>query len=687
MTMINRLPKKSCIFLLHLNVLISCIIFFSKPSDAPEVKMYWSTSKNHSDNHHSHNFKNFLGNHFTYTIRTTQPSYNNNHHTHHKNNYYNPYIAYMSVSDFQQIFASISNKYEILNNYALYAYPNFRSFARGLPCYEEFILSLHAKTQNDKNFKAPSGFHNFIEHEVNTIRNKQPYSAEASKGKQKTVTEKKGLLHVNNTQTLNALINDCIQRIDTTPSSNNRERLHNRIAAIEQTRKQNSRCFSYIAQAPQLNSHDPDIKTFQNTYGTHLDCQLHKELCHTRNKMYHLERTYMHDPHVQILAPVVYRYTAQAKNEHCPLVAFELSDFCHTITQVLEHGIHILHDASFAIGKGIVKGAHDVITIEHWKDMATGTMQLGLLFADAIGQEDALHYAMVLTATSDNSDALTVAAEQFCSYTQAQKDAINACAQETYKKIKAMSWQEILEHGTEIGTTIILDTLALNAINGFSRAASNLVIKELHNALESGALLTEQYAVEVAGFGKLIVEEGAEASVKAADLIKNESMLFAKSTEAIAPQLKTQITQIKWSENIVQKIRNIGDDILDVMEKAGGHTLEKHVSQTNNDLIKRTAKRSAIRNASSFTNKRTAIRAVKENLKNNADEIASWLTTNPSLDQKKSFDFLHPYSVGKGAIKSKQNTPYNLIKSRVVLVPNSTNELGFDILTAFPIPH
>ena len=680
--MINSLQKNYILFLL-LSLLI-CIPSLSKSSDTPEIKTYWSIPGNYSDNNHSNNFKKFLKNHFTYNIRTTQPSYKNSHTPHNQNNWHNPYIAYMSVSDFQYIFASIANKYDILNNYSLYAYPNFRSFARTLPCYNEFMLALQTKIETDKNFKVQtthipgfdiSGFHNFVEHEAHSIRNNQTIAS------QKTTTEKKETLYVNNTQTLNELTHNCIQKINATHSNNNHERLHNRLVAIEQTRKQNGRCFSYIAQAPQLNSHDPDIKTFQNTYGTHLDCQLHKELCHTRNTMHQLERTHSHNPHVQILAPVVYRYTTQAKNEHCPLTAFELSDFCHTITQVLAHGMHILYDASSAIGKGVVKGAHDFTSIEHWKDMATGAVQLGLLFADAIGKEDALHYAMVLTATTNNSDALTVATEEYYSYTQAQKNAVKLCAQETYKKIKTMSWQEILEHGTEIGTTIILDTLALNAINGFSRTASNLVIKELNNALESGALLTEQYAIEVAGFGKLIVEEGAEISAKAANLIKNESMLFTKSTEAIAPQVKTKITQAKWSENIVQKIRNVADDILDVMEKAGGHTLEKHVAQTYDELMIRAAK--GLKNATTFTNKRIATKAVKENLKHHTEKIALWL--NDPLENQIILEFSHSYPLGKGVLKGKKAPFNNLTSSRIVLKKDVTHDFGFKIVTAFPI--
>ncbi len=645
--MIKLLQKNYILFLLL--SLFSCAYSLSKSSDTPEVTMHWSTSDNYPDTNH-HTCKNFLKTNFSYNIHPIQPSYNN-HHTYNKNSYYNPYIAYMSVSDFQYIFASVTNKYDILNNYALYAYPNFRSFARNLPCYNEFILALHSKVQTDKNFKThtthipgfnPSEFHKFIEHETNIIRNHQ-------------TTEKKGTLHINNTQTLDTLAHHCTRKIDTTYSNNNHERLRNRLAAIEQTHKNNK-----IA----------------------LDNQLHKELSHTRNKMNYLERTYSHDPHVQILAPVVYRYTTQAKNEHCPLKAFELSDFCHTITQVLENGMHILYDTSSAIGKGIVKGAHDFATIEHWKGMATGALQLGLLFADAVGQEDALHYAMVLSATTDNTEALTVAAEQYCSYTQAQKDAIHKCAQETYTKIKRMSWQEIVEHGTEIGTTLILDTLALNAINGFSRATSNLVIKELNNALESGALLTEQYAVEVAGFGKLIVEEGAEVSTKVADLIKNESMLFAKSTEAISPQIKNTITQAKWSENIVQKIRHISDDILDIMEKAGGHTLERHIAKTYDELMFRIIK-DEVKNATTFTSKRIATKAVKENLKHHAEKIASWF--NDPLKDQIVLEFSHQYSIGNGILKGKKKPFYDLINSKIVLEKDITQECGFKILTAFPV--
>jgi len=73
--------------------------------------------------------------------------------------------------------------------------------------------------------------------------------------------------------------------------------------------------------------------------------------------MQQLERTFAHSHHVHVLSPVVHHYAAQAASEQCPIIAFGLSDFCHTVTQVLSHGMHVLYDATSAVGKGIYKSA------------------------------------------------------------------------------------------------------------------------------------------------------------------------------------------------------------------------------------------------------------------------------------------------------------------------------------------
>jgi len=132
-----------------------------------------------------------------------------------------------------------------------------------------------------------------------------------------------------------------------------------------------------------------------------------------------------------------------------------------------------------------------------------------------------------------------------------------------------------------------------------------------------------------------------------------------------------------------ENILNVGDSILDAMEKTGGHAIEKHLFKTNNDLIKRVAKDPFITSTSSFTNKKIALRSIKNNLIKNAKEIVEWLDSNPTKPRR--FDLVHHNPVGK--IVPKKNRPplYGLLSSGVVLEKDETQKVGFAILSAFPI--
>ena len=457
-------------------------------------------------------------------------------------NYNRSYYASLSPTDFKYLLHNICDTNEVLNQYPLYAFENFLIFARTLPDYQAHILSLNQKIQRDKNFKKQtaympyfdysfgigyekSEFHDLIATEAQKIIKNQP--------KQNSFTPQTSRHIQTNTLQYNDLILKKLnsrysEKIKTINDSNISIRLIDRINVINQIYKSKPKHFDYSEQIAQLHLNYDNEKIFQNTYGTQLDYQLHKELCQTRSTLFSLERTYSYNHHIQTLAPIVYNYTTQAKQETCPITAFELSDFCHLITQVLSQGMKALYHTSLAIDNGIQQGISEFCSVKHWQDMATGAMHFGLLFADAIGKEDALHYAMILNATSNDSEPLINAAKQYCKYTQEQKDALNLGLHNTYKKIQSTSWPDIVEHGVQIGSTIILDILTFNAINGFSRTASNLAIKQLSNSLEGATLLTKEYMVEVAGFGKLIIEEGPEVTTVASDTIKNDFTFFKK---------------------------------------------------------------------------------------------------------------------------------------------------------------
>lgn len=73
---------------------------------------------------------------------------------------------------------------------------------------------------------------------------------------------------------------------------------------------------------------------------------------------------------------------------------------------------------------------------------------------------------------------------------------------------------------------------------------------------------------------------------------------------------------------------------------------------------------------------------MKQNLKQNTNQVVEWLNStsqNPLTIQGK-----HNFSIGKGVVKGRKNVIYDLSDSVAVLIKDSTNELGFIILTSYP---
>lgn len=218
------------------------------------------------------------------------------------------------------------------------------------------------------------------------------------------------------------------------------------------------------------------------------------------------------------------------------------------------------------------------------------------------------------------------------------------------------------EDVARVGTKTAVDMMLLH---GATKAVS-AIAKECWPALISCMRKGEQSAEVALTAENIPVQCGEEiASVTQ----KMESLQKTGGSKAI-------------QEDIVQKIRNVGDDILDVMEKAGGHTLERHVAQTYDELFLRSLKIDA-EAVTAFTNKRVAIKAVKESLRSHAEKISLWLSN--SLEDQMVLELSHLHSIGKGITKGKRNLVYDLTNSRIVLKKDIAHELGFKIITAFPI--
>jgi len=201
------------------------------------------------------------------------------------------------------------------------------------------------------------------------------------------------------------------------------------------------------------------------------------------------------------------------------------------------------------------------------------------------------------------------------------------------------------------------------------------------SALE-GAGLSGGMAVATSptGVGTVVFGTAAVTELAGAAVMSGVSYASAKLAQRSQNIFSSSISKLQ--QTLGHKIRSVADDILDRFEGyKGGHTIEKHVSMTNEELIRR-ANQEGI-DATSFENKSTAISSVQKNLRKSADNIEEWLknTSNQTL----TVEMTHQYPIGYGVTANSTNVTYNLIKSRVILIRDDTIDLGFFILTSFPI--
>ncbi|MCK7604879.1 hypothetical protein L3V64_000165 [Geobacillus stearothermophilus] len=105
-------------------------------------------------------------------------------------------------------------------------------------------------------------------------------------------------------------------------------------------------------------------------------------------------------------------------------------------------------------------------------------------------------------------------------------------------------------------------------------------------------------------------------------------------------------------------------------------------AQTDNDLIKR-ANGKEKSDATSYTNKNTAISVIDKTIKQNAEDIANWLL-NTDIDTK-TLLYTSKESIGKGVYRGEKNVHRDIRQAVTVLKRDPSAKEGFIILTSFPV--
>ncbi|MDC2866971.1 RNase A-like domain-containing lipoprotein [Bacillus sp. BP-3] len=142
-------------------------------------------------------------------------------------------------------------------------------------------------------------------------------------------------------------------------------------------------------------------------------------------------------------------------------------------------------------------------------------------------------------------------------------------------------------------------------------------------------------------------------------------------------------SQTKPKDNQVSSAINVSDKILDEMEgpPKNGHTLERHVGKTDEQLKER-LRTDNVSAASTYYDKETATKAVKDTLKQHEKEINKWL--KESKENRLVLNTKHDFAVGKTALKKDMRIKDGLRNTVTVLQRDKGSQLGFKIVTSYP---
>ncbi len=434
---------------------------------------------------------------------------------------------------FQDAYGNTAIEGEILNCHEYYKNEKFLEYVRTLPHYNQHILDIKKRIEKGEQFKVKgfkqrfflwwkkNKFHDFISRECKKIKEAQE---EADRIKNERVRKLQALprLNVGSAQEIYNLTKYCENLHKTDHAARHgamASRLDARLKAVEKAREQKGACSDYSSQVKQYTFNDPDANVFNNYYGTELDKQLHIELCQDRVDMTDLQKEYADNIHVRAFTPIVYQVTAQAKIEKDVVKAFSLSDFSHDIVRIVRAGVH-----------GVAEGVKTTLSLQHWKDTGLSLLRLAVILADEFARQVSLSEAFYKSIFLGDPDIFLEKNGEYENYCKEISEAIKQELWKTFEKIKKMSWEELAHSGCKHGTTFILDLVAMHYGSLIVNKAGREFVNQVANVMNSS--VAEELVLETAGFGKIAVDEGADAVNMALDFMEETPELLSQGKSA-----------------------------------------------------------------------------------------------------------------------------------------------------------
>ena len=205
--------------------------------------------------------------------------------------------------------------------------------------------------------------------------------------------------------------------------------------------------------------------------------------------------------------------------------------------------------------------------------------------------------------------------------------------------------------------------------------------------LAGGALGAHGLDTSAAAMRQIVT--GTDARTFTADAAKAASAslgLEAATAEMIGLSVDLAIPLLAGGIGALRVIAvRRGSLSLAVEEAAGGHTIVKHVGQTEAQLRARLARELRIPSASTFKTLADAERHVTAALRANKSAIESWAKSAPLNAPPKAFNYQAAVVVGEGVVRATGQLQ-QMTRLVVVLRRVQQQNRVFFILTAYPRP-
>lgn len=155
---------------------------------------------------------------------------------------------------------------------------------------------------------------------------------------------------------------------------------------------------------------------------------------------------------------------------------------------------------------------------------------------------------------------------------------------------------------------------------------------------------------------------------------------FAGWVAKIGDGAKAIYRVVRPAGNIARNVSNIPLGSLAAHEALGGHTLLKHVGQTDEELFTRVV-REGVTGASTFANATDAERLISDVISVHPSEISNWLNGPGANNLSLPLSFIETTGrkVSRGQIDAQ-----NVNGVLVVLKKSTSSPIGYIILTAYP---